>query len=84
MSLPLKCVVQHGPKFSTRCAGSGASRELEWKSRSAAACALPEATEHELQSNLPMAASCAEHVGDQERPRCEPGPSATSAGPGAT
>ena len=47
-------------------------------------CALPEATLHELQSNLQMAAICAGLGDAQERPSCEPRLAAASAGPGAT
>ena len=45
-------------------------------------CALPRAIQHELQSNLQIAATCAGLGGAQERPSCEPRPTATSARPG--
>ena len=48
----------------------GTSRKC--RPRSAAACVLPRATQHELQSNLPMAAIYAGIGGAQERSSSEP------------
>ena len=45
-----------GLKLDTRCIGPGASWEV--KVKFSATCALPEATQHELQSNLQMVATC--------------------------
>ena len=42
-----------------------------YRPRSMAACALPRATQHERQSNLQMAATCAGLEGAHQRPSCE-------------
>ena len=51
-------------------AGSGGSKRS--RQRSTDTWALPGATQHELQSDLQMAAACAGLAGAQERPGCEP------------
>ena len=50
--------------------------------RSAAACFPSRVTQHKLQSDLQMAATCAGLGGAQERPSCKPMLAAASARPG--
>ncbi|KAF6114495.1 hypothetical protein HJG60_010487 [Phyllostomus discolor] len=50
-----------------------------FRPRSAGTCVLPRAYQHELQSNLQMAATCARLRGAQERPSCKIRLAATSA-----
>ena len=90
LSPPLECVscgggkvvILHGLKLSTMCTGSGPPRRC--RPRSATNCALPGAIWHQLQSDLPMAATYAGLGGAQVKPRCEPRLAAASAKSGAT
>ena len=50
---------------------------------SATSCVPPRATQHELQSNLQMAASCVGLRGSQVEPNCDLKLAAASARPGA-
>lgn len=63
--------------------GREKTKKQETKQKSAA-YALPEATHHELQSDVQMAATCAGFGCAQMRPSCKPRPAVASAGPGAT
>ena len=55
-----------------------------FRQKSAVAFVMPGAYEHELQSDLQMAATCAELGGAQKRQNCEPRLAATSVRPEAT
>lgn len=56
----------------------------KFRPKSAVACVLPRATQHELQSNLKMASTCAGLGGAQVRPSCGPRLATASARPEAT
>ena len=75
-------VLWYGLELHAGYTSSGTSQEFIL--RSAAACALYSATEHKLQSDLPMIAAHAGLGDAQERPRLELKPAAASPGPGAT
>lgn len=64
--------------MSKRCTGPGASQEVYTK----VSCHLPGVTQHELQSELRMAATFAGFDGTQEKSSCKPVPVVFSAGPG--
>ena len=57
---------------------------MRWKPRSAATCALPESTQHELQSSFQMAATCVWLGGTQDRPNPKQRPVAACTGSGTT
>ena len=80
---------------SWRCLGcnmvwSEAVREVHYLcsllggTRSAAACTLPGTTQHKLQSDLQMTATCARLADALERPNCKQRPAAACAWPGTT
>ena len=58
------------------------TKKQEAKQKSAATCAPPRATQHELQSDLQLAATCAGLGGAQVRPNCKPVLAPARAGPG--
>ena len=73
-------VLRHGLKLSTGCVQA----PRRCTPRSATTCALPRATQHELQNDLQMAATCTGLGGAQVRLSCKPRPATTDAKPGAT
>ena len=75
-------MLQYGQRLSTGCVNPGSSWKIQAKV--SPACVLPGATQHELQSDLQMAATCAGLGGAQVKPSCEPRPATASARPGAT
>ena len=75
-------VLGRGLKLSTECAGFRASHEVQ--GRVSHHLCSARGHQHELQSNLQFAATCAGLGGAQERPRYELRLAATSASPGAT
>ena len=66
-------VLQCGLNLSTGYSDSGPSQEVQSKV-SRYLCFAPGAAQHELQSDLQMAASCAGLGGAQKRPSCKPKP----------
>ena len=90
LSPPLECVACGGAfvffhcglKLYSRYTGFGASWVVQ--ANASLACALPRTTQHELQSDLQISATCAGLGGVWERANCEPSLADASAGSGAT